>query len=199
MIRKAQGGGRFEELASYSRAKRVGPFVYVAGTTAIEPSGKLHAPGEAYAQTLYILGRIEQALAVSAREMKPHLFLVSHVHNQTQGVIDGGGVWLVKGVDGPQQGFTRAGIGMGAPANQVGGAVAGDERVLEGNSVSITPTPCRRIRPLKRRQLAHRQVTGPTSDVITGLHLLCARIVKPLAAAAFKPGYYALLPVVALF
>jgi len=61
-IRKFSGGGRFEEIGSYSRAKRVGPFVYVAGTTAIEPSGKLHAPGDSYAQTVYILARIEEAL-----------------------------------------------------------------------------------------------------------------------------------------
>ncbi len=62
MIIKHKGGGRFEEVGSYSRAKRVGPFVYVAGTTAIEPSGKLHAPGDSYAQTVYILKRIEDAL-----------------------------------------------------------------------------------------------------------------------------------------
>ncbi len=61
-IRRFSGGGRFEEIGSYSRAKRVGPFVYVAGTTAIEPSGKLHAPGDTYAQTIFILARIEVAL-----------------------------------------------------------------------------------------------------------------------------------------
>lgn len=66
LIHKA--GGRFEEIGSYARAKRVGPFVYVAGTTALEPSGKLHAPGDAYAQTIFILGRIENALqAVGAK------------------------------------------------------------------------------------------------------------------------------------
>ncbi|KMW59317.1 putative translation initiation inhibitor, yjgF family [Candidatus Rhodobacter oscarellae] len=70
MIRKAQGGGRFEEIGSYSRAKRVGPFVYVAGTTAIEPSGKLHAPGDAYAQTHYILQRIEAALRDVGAELR---------------------------------------------------------------------------------------------------------------------------------
>ena len=62
MIIKHRAGGRFEEIGSYSRAKRVGPFVYVAGTTAIEPSGKLHAPGDTYAQSIFILGRIENAL-----------------------------------------------------------------------------------------------------------------------------------------
>lgn len=60
LIHKA--GGRFEEVGSYARAKRVGPFVSVAGTTAIEPSGKLHAPGDTYAQTIFILRRIEDAL-----------------------------------------------------------------------------------------------------------------------------------------
>lgn len=69
-IRKTSGGGRFEEIGSYSRAKRVGPFVYVAGTTAIEPSGKLHAPGDSYAQTLYIIGRIEEALSGVGAELR---------------------------------------------------------------------------------------------------------------------------------
>jgi enamine deaminase RidA (YjgF/YER057c/UK114 family) len=62
VIRTARGGGRFEKVGSYVRARRVGPFVFVAGTTAVEPSGKLHAPWDAYAQTHYILDRIEQAL-----------------------------------------------------------------------------------------------------------------------------------------
>ena len=56
------GGGRFEEIGSYVRAKRVGAFVFVAGTTAIEPTGKLHAPGDTYAQTLYAFARVARAL-----------------------------------------------------------------------------------------------------------------------------------------
>lgn len=63
-----KGGGRFEEVGSYARAKRIGPFVWVAGTTALEPSGKIHAPHDAYAQTHFILARIDTALqAVGAR------------------------------------------------------------------------------------------------------------------------------------
>lgn len=65
-----KSGGRLEDIGSYSRAKRVGPFVFVAGTTAIEPSGKLHAPGDVYAQTIYILGRIEEALNAVGAEMR---------------------------------------------------------------------------------------------------------------------------------
>ncbi len=56
------GGGRFEELGSYVRAKRVGPFVFVAGTTAIEPTGKLHAPNDTYQQTRYAFARVARAL-----------------------------------------------------------------------------------------------------------------------------------------
>lgn len=69
-VRTVKGGGRFEDLGSYSRAKRIGPFVWVAGTTAIEPSGRIHAPGDAYAQTRYSLGRIEEALNAVGAEMR---------------------------------------------------------------------------------------------------------------------------------
>ena len=65
-----KSGGRLEEVGAYSRAKRVGPFVFVAGTTAIEPSGKLHAPDDGYAQSVYILGRIEAALKAVGAEMR---------------------------------------------------------------------------------------------------------------------------------
>ena len=69
-LRRWNSGGRFEEIGSYSRAKRVGPFVYIAGTTAIEPSGKLHAPNDCYAQSVYILNRIEGALREVGAEMR---------------------------------------------------------------------------------------------------------------------------------
>jgi enamine deaminase RidA (YjgF/YER057c/UK114 family) len=55
-------GGRFEELGGYVRAKRVGPFVYVAGTTAVERSGRVHRPGDTAAQTRFALQRIGAAL-----------------------------------------------------------------------------------------------------------------------------------------
>lgn len=67
---KVFSGGRFEVIGAYARARRVGPFVWVAGTTAIEPSGRLHAPGDTYAQSIYILGRIEAALREVGAEMR---------------------------------------------------------------------------------------------------------------------------------
>ena len=69
-IQTVSTGGRFEAIGAYSRAKRIGPFVYVAGTTAIEPSGKLHAPNDTYAQSMYIFDRIRDVLLELGAEMK---------------------------------------------------------------------------------------------------------------------------------
>ncbi len=69
-IQTVSTGGRFEAIGAYSRAKRIGPFIYVAGTTAIEPSGKLHAPNDTYAQSMYIFERIRDVLRELGAEMK---------------------------------------------------------------------------------------------------------------------------------
>jgi enamine deaminase RidA (YjgF/YER057c/UK114 family) len=55
-------GGPFEARFGYSRAVRVGNHVAVAGTTAIK-DGAPFAPGDAAAQTRFVLEVIEQALA----------------------------------------------------------------------------------------------------------------------------------------
>ena len=81
-------GGRFEEIGSYSRVKRVGPFVYVAGTTAIEPSGQLHAPGDTYAQTIYILQRIEEALAEVDAELRHVVRTTVYLTDMAKGGAD---------------------------------------------------------------------------------------------------------------
>ncbi len=114
-IRQYQSGGRFEEAGSYSRAKRVGPFVSVAGTTAIEPSGKLHAPGDTYAQSVYILERIEKALAeVGAAKhhvMRTRCYLTDI--NNAAGFVKAHGEFF-KGINpvltGVQAGLTQPGM-----------------------------------------------------------------------------------------
>ena len=62
-------GTRFEAVVGYSRAVRVGPNIHVAGTTAIDASGTLIGPGDAYAQTVFILRKIEDALGQAGASM----------------------------------------------------------------------------------------------------------------------------------
>lgn len=54
-------GTHWEEQVGYSRAVRMGNIIEVAGTTALDKE-RIVAPGDAYAQTVFIIGKIEKAL-----------------------------------------------------------------------------------------------------------------------------------------
>ena len=60
---RVPSGTPWDAAFGYSRAVRVGPHVAVAGTTATDADGNVVAPGDAYAQTAYAIGKIEAALA----------------------------------------------------------------------------------------------------------------------------------------
>lgn len=55
-------GTVWEGLVGYSRAVRVGDFVFVSGTTATADDGSVVGPGDPEAQARYILAKIERAL-----------------------------------------------------------------------------------------------------------------------------------------
>jgi enamine deaminase RidA (YjgF/YER057c/UK114 family) len=55
-------GTKWEDIAGYSRAVRIDRTIWVAGTTAADENSRLVGAGEPYAQTIYILRKIERAL-----------------------------------------------------------------------------------------------------------------------------------------
>nr|WP_197043887.1 RidA family protein [Aureispira sp. CCB-QB1] len=66
---KIQSGTKWEKTVGYSRAVRVGNIVEVAGTTAMD-GDQLIGKDDAYAQTKFILEKIEQALGEAGASLK---------------------------------------------------------------------------------------------------------------------------------
>lgn len=63
-------GTKWEPIVGYSRAVRVGAQIFVTGTTATDEHGGIVGIGDAYAQTVQVLGNIARAIEALGGEMK---------------------------------------------------------------------------------------------------------------------------------
>lgn len=68
--RRVLSGSKWEDIAGYCRAQRIGDRIFVSGTTATAGLDRVVALGDAAAQTTFILDKIEGAIAALGGSME---------------------------------------------------------------------------------------------------------------------------------
>jgi enamine deaminase RidA (YjgF/YER057c/UK114 family) len=87
--RKISSGTKWEAAVGYSRAVRVGPHVWVAGTTAVDGAGAVVGEGDAGAQAAFILKKIGRALAEAGSSLedvvRTRMYITSAAYEEAVG------------------------------------------------------------------------------------------------------------------
>lgn len=80
MRQNISSGTKWEAIAGYSRAVKVGQMVFVSGTTATDDNGQIVGLNDPYEQTVFIIQKIERALkqagASLANVVRTRVYLV---------------------------------------------------------------------------------------------------------------------------
>jgi enamine deaminase RidA (YjgF/YER057c/UK114 family) len=63
-------GAKWEEIVGYSRAVKIGNVIEVTGTVAVDDNNELVGRDNAYAQTKFIIGKIEKVLQKAGASLK---------------------------------------------------------------------------------------------------------------------------------
>ncbi|MEP7277698.1 MAG: RidA family protein [Bacteroidota bacterium] len=63
-------GAKWESIIGYSRAVKVGNTIEITGTVAVDDKNQLVGPGDAYAQTRFIIQKIEKVLEQAEASLK---------------------------------------------------------------------------------------------------------------------------------
>jgi len=63
-------GSKWEDIAGYSRAVKVGNVIEVTGTVAVDENGKVFGENDPYLQTKFIIQKIQAVLKEAGAELK---------------------------------------------------------------------------------------------------------------------------------
>lgn len=77
-------GAPMEEKVGYSRAVKAGPFVFVGGTTSVQPDGSVYGENDGYAQTKYILEKMIKCLETAGSKKEEVIRIKMYVTDMSR-------------------------------------------------------------------------------------------------------------------